>query len=163
MRAGAVRRVWVDFPALYLGSGFCDDLPALACFLLVSLVPLTLGLTALAAVALGDYAEAQALAAHAARVLPRDVHDQLVQLILRTHQQSPLLIAGSVAVMVWVSSGAVGVIDRCLARMLALERRGPVLGKLRSIALAAAFALVILLLVLATSAGTGLVDRLRGG
>ena len=157
-----MRRAWGDFSALYWGSGLCDDVPALAWFLLVSLVPLTLGLTALAALALGDYAEAQALATHAARVLPRDVHDQLVQLILRTHQQSPLLIAGSVAVMVWVSSGAVGVIDRCLARMLALERRGPVLGKLRSIALAAAFALVILLLVLATSAGTGLVDRLGG-
>src|SRR5947199_150932 len=80
---GAVRRAWGAFSALYWGSGLCDDVPALAWFLLVSLVPLTLGLTALAALALGDYAEAQALAAHAARVLPRDVHDQLVQLILR--------------------------------------------------------------------------------
>jgi uncharacterized BrkB/YihY/UPF0761 family membrane protein len=157
-----VRRAWGDFSALYWGSGICDDVPALAWFLLVSLLPLTLGLTALAALALGDYAEAQSLAERASRVLPRDVHDQLVQLILRTHKQSPLLIVGSVAAMVWVSSGAVGVVDRCMARLLALRRRGPVLGKLRNLALAAALAVVILLLVLATSAGTGLVDRLGG-
>lgn len=155
-----MRRAWGEFSALYWGSGLCDDVPALAWFLLVSLIPLALGLTALAALALGDYAEAQALAARASRVLPRDVHDQLVQLILRTHQQSPLLIVASIAAMLWVSSGAVGVVDRCLARVLALQRRGPVRGKLRNLALACALALVILLLVLATSAGTGLVGRL---
>jgi uncharacterized BrkB/YihY/UPF0761 family membrane protein len=154
------RRAWAEFSALYWGSGLCDDVPALAWFLLVSLIPLTLGLTALAALALGDYAQAQLLAARASRVLPRDVHDQLVQLILRTHTQSPLLIAGSVLAMVWVSSGAVGVVDRCMARLLALQRRGPVLGKLHNLALAGALALVILLLVLATSVGTGLVGRL---
>jgi uncharacterized BrkB/YihY/UPF0761 family membrane protein len=156
-----MRRAWGEFAALYWGSGLCDDVPALAWFLLVSLIPLTLGLTALAALVLGDYAEAQVLAARASRVLPRDVHDQLVQLILRTHKQSPLLIAGSVVAMVWVTSGAVGVVDRCMARLLVLQRRGPVLGKLHNIALAAALALVILLLVLATSAGTGLVGRLH--
>jgi hypothetical protein len=45
-------------------------------------------------------------------VLPKDVRDQLVTLILRTKEQSPLLIAASIIGMVWVSSGAVGVIER---------------------------------------------------
>jgi uncharacterized BrkB/YihY/UPF0761 family membrane protein len=62
--------------------------------------------------------------------------------------------------MVWTSSGAVGVVERCLSRLLNLERKGPMLGKLRNLGLAALLALVILLLVLGTSAGTGLVDRL---
>lgn len=155
-----MRRAWREFSSLYWGSGLCDDVPALSWFLLASLVPLTLGLTALAALVLGDYARAQALAERAARVLPPDVHDQLVQLILRTHHNSPLLIAGSVLVMVWVSSGAVGVIERCMSRMLARERRSPLAGKLRNLGLACAFALLILVLVLAASAGTGLVDRL---
>jgi uncharacterized BrkB/YihY/UPF0761 family membrane protein len=155
-----VRRAWREFAALYWGSGLCDDVPALAWFLLSSLAPLALGLTALAAVVLGDYAHAQALADRAAGVLPRDVHDQIVQLVLRTKNDSPLLIAGSVVAMVWVSSSAVGVIERCLSRLLNRERVGPVLGKLRNLGLAAALAFIILLLVLGASAGTGLVDRL---
>ena len=51
-------------------------------FLLSSLAPLTLGLTALATGALGDYA--QAPADRVAGVLPNDVHDQLVELLLLT-------------------------------------------------------------------------------
>jgi uncharacterized BrkB/YihY/UPF0761 family membrane protein len=158
-----VRRAWLEFSTLYWGSGLCDDVPALAWFLLVSLVPLTLGLTALAALLLGDYARAQELVEHAARVLPQDVHDQLVQLILRTHHNSSLLLAGSVVAMVWVSSGAVGVIERCMARLLGRPRRGPFAGKLRNLALACGLACLIVVLVLAASAGTGLVDRLGAG
>ena len=157
-----MRRAWREFSGLYWGSGLCDDVPALAWFLLVSLVPLTLGLTALAALLLGDYAQAQSLAERAAHVLPRDVHDQLVQLILRTHNNSPLLIAVSLAVMVWVSSGAVGVLERCMSRLLARQRRGPLLGKARNLALAAALTVLIMFIVALASAGTGLVDRLGG-
>src|SRR5438874_1947325 len=105
-----MRRAGSELASLYWGSGLCDDVPALAWFLLASLVPLALGLTALAALVLGDYAEAQALAGRAAGVLPRDVHDQIVQLVLRTKNDSPLLIAGSIVAMVWTSSGAVGVV-----------------------------------------------------
>ncbi len=155
-----MRRIWGEFAALYWGSGLCDDVPALAWFLLASLVPLALGLTALAAVVLGDYAHAQALADRAAAVLPRDVHDQIVQLVLRTKNDSPLLIAGSLLAMVWVSSGAIGVLERCLSRLLERERMGPLVGKLRNLGLAGALALIILLLVLGASAGTGLIDRL---
>jgi membrane protein len=156
----SVRSGLRELAALYWGSGLCDDVPALAWFLLASLVPLALGLTALAALVLGDYAQAQALAARAAGVLPRDVHDQIVQLVLRTKHDSPLLIAAALAGMVWTSSGAVGVVERCMSRLLSRERMGPVLGKMRNLGLAAALALVILLLVLGASAGTGLVGRL---
>jgi uncharacterized BrkB/YihY/UPF0761 family membrane protein len=138
-----------------------NDVPALAWFLLSSLVPLALGLTALAAVVLGDYARAQELSARIAQVLPKDVHDQIVDLILRTKEQSPLLIAGSIAAMVWISSGVVGVLERCLYRLLARPSAGFVMGKLRNLAVAGAVAVLIMLMVAVATAGTNLVRRLN--
>ena len=81
---GRGRRALREFTSLYWESGLCDDVPAMAWFLASSLVPLALGLTALATVILGDYAKAQELAQRVSGVLPKDVHDQVVQLILRT-------------------------------------------------------------------------------
>jgi uncharacterized BrkB/YihY/UPF0761 family membrane protein len=145
---------------LYWDSGLANEVPALAWFLLASLVPLALGLTALAALALGDYAEAQKVAEKVSKVLPPDVHAQIVQLILRTHRDSPVLIAGSIVVMLWTSSGAVGVLERTLLRMLELPAKGIVSGKLRNIAVAGAVAVLVVLMVLVASAGTGLVREL---
>lgn len=147
----------IDF---YWGSGICDDVPALAWFLVSALVPLALGLTALASIVLGDYEEAQAVAERAARLFPEGVSDQLVQLILRTHRDSPLLLAGSVALMVWTSAGAVGVLERCMSRLAGRDRFGPVSGKLRHLGMAGGVALVVMLMVLAGSKATGLQDRL---
>jgi uncharacterized BrkB/YihY/UPF0761 family membrane protein len=155
-----LRPVPRELVGLYWDSGVSNDVPALAWFLLSSLVPLALGVTALAAVALGDYAQAQALSTRMAEVLPKDVHDQVVELILRTKQESPLLIAVSIIGMVWVSSGIVGVIERCLLRLLRRPGRGFVLGKLRNLGVAAVVSVVIVLMVLAATAGTGIVRRL---
>jgi uncharacterized BrkB/YihY/UPF0761 family membrane protein len=146
---------------LYWDSGVSNDVPALAWFLLSSLVPLALGLTALATVLLGDYATAQALAARISGVLPKDVHDQIVELIVRTKRDSPLLIAVSIAGMIWMSSGIVGVLERVLLRLLGRPGRGFVLGKLRNLAVSAALTTVIVLMVIAGSAGTGIVRRLE--
>jgi uncharacterized BrkB/YihY/UPF0761 family membrane protein len=156
-----LRRVTRELVGLYWDSGVANDVPALAWFLLSSLVPLALGITALAAVALGDYAKAQALSVQVAKVLPKDVHDQVVALILRTKEQSPLLIAASIIGMVWVSSGAVGVMERCLLRLLARPSRGVVRGKLRNLAVAAVVTVVIMLMVAVATAGTDLVGRLK--
>jgi uncharacterized BrkB/YihY/UPF0761 family membrane protein len=150
-----------ELVGLYWESGISADIPALAWYLLSSLVPLALGLTALAAVVLGDYAEAQALAARASRVLPEEVHDQIVTLVLRTERDSPFLIAGAIAGMVWASSGSVGVLDRCLSRMLSIEGPNPVMGKLRNLGVAFAVAVLVVVMVLLATAGTGLVDRLH--
>jgi uncharacterized BrkB/YihY/UPF0761 family membrane protein len=158
--ANAPRRALREIVALYWESGVGDDVPALAWFLLSSLVPLALGLTALATVLLGDYAQAQALAARASRVLPKDLHDQLVQLILRTKRDSPLLIAGSIVSMLWITSGAVGVLQRCVRRLLGVPGAGIVRGRLRNLGVAAALTLLIVLMVLVASAGTGIARRL---
>jgi uncharacterized BrkB/YihY/UPF0761 family membrane protein len=89
-----LRRAVGEAIGFYWGSGLSNDVPALAWFLLASLVPLALGITALAAVVLGDYAKAQMVAERLSQVLPHNVHEQVVQLILRTHRDSPLLILG---------------------------------------------------------------------
>jgi uncharacterized BrkB/YihY/UPF0761 family membrane protein len=159
--ASRLRRFARELIGLYWDSGVTNDVPALAWFLLSSLVPLALGITALAAVVLGDYAKAQALSVRISEVLPKDIRDQLVLLILRTKEQSPLLIAGSIIGMVWVSSGAVGVIERCLLRLLARPSQGVVRGKLRNLGLAAVVTVVIMLMVAVATAGTGLVGRLN--
>ena len=158
--SNAPRRALREIVALYWESGVGDDVPALAWFLLSSLVPLALGLTALATVLLGDYAQAQALAARASRVLPKDLHDQLVQLILRTKRDSPLLIAGSIVSMLWITSGAVGVLQRCVRRLLGVPGAGIVRGRLRNLGVAAALTVLIVLMVLVASAGTGIARRL---
>jgi uncharacterized BrkB/YihY/UPF0761 family membrane protein len=157
---GRPRRAADRVIALYWGSGVCDDVPALAWFLAVGLVPLALGLTALASLVLGDAAQAQAVAQRAARVLPADVSDQVVQLILRTRRDSVLVIMVSIVAMVWTSAGAVGVIERVMSRLLARRRFGPLGGKVRHLGLAAGLVVVIVLMVLAASKTTGLQDRL---
>jgi membrane protein len=156
-----VRRAFRELIGLYWESGVSADIPALAWYLLSSLAPLALGLTALAAVLLGDYAEAQALAARVSGVLPADAHEQLVNLILRTKKDSPLLIAGAILGMLWTSSGVVGVVDRCLGRMLARKEHNPLLGKLHNVGVAAAVAVLIVRMVVLASAGTGLIHRLE--
>jgi uncharacterized BrkB/YihY/UPF0761 family membrane protein len=161
MTFARLRRAPRELIGLYWESGVVNDVPALAWFLISSLVPLALGLTAVAALALGDYARAQELSARIAQVLPADVHDQIVNVILRTKEKSPLLLVGSIAAMVWVSSGVVGVLERCLYRLLARPGVGVVLGKLRNLAVATAVTVLIVLMVAVATAGTDLVRRLN--
>jgi hypothetical protein len=66
-----VRRAVREPVGLYWESGASADIPTFAWYLLSSLVPLALGPTALTAIVLGDYAQAQALAARVSRVLQR--------------------------------------------------------------------------------------------
>jgi uncharacterized BrkB/YihY/UPF0761 family membrane protein len=89
------------------------------------------------------------------------VHAEIVQLILRTHRESPLLIAGSIAGMLWTSSAAVGVLERSLSRLPRVAGTGMVVGKLRNIGVAAAVTVLIVMMVLVASVGTGIVRELR--
>jgi len=156
-----LRRAVREAISFYWGSGLSNEVPALAWFLLASLVPLALGMTALAAVILGDYGRAQMVAERLSHVLPHDVHEEVVQLILRTHRDSPLLIAGSIAGMLWTSSGAVGVLERTISRLVGLSGKGIVVGKLRNIGVAGAVTVLVVIMVLVASAGTGLVGQLQ--
>ena len=155
-----LRLAYREVVGLYWDSRLADDVPALAWFLLASLAPLALGLTALATLLLGDSAEAQALAERLSVILPDDAHAQVVELVLRTRRDSPLLLAGSVLGMVWASSSAVGVLSRSLARLLGLPRPKMVAGKFRNAGVAASLAIIVVLMTMVASAGTDLVRRL---
>src|SRR4029078_5406375 len=89
----------------YWGSGLCDDVPALAWTLVVTLVPLALGSGALATGIFGKGAVG-AFAERTASVFPAEVHHQVVSLVLDTRKNTPLLITLAVIVRVWTRSGA---------------------------------------------------------
>jgi uncharacterized BrkB/YihY/UPF0761 family membrane protein len=156
-----LRRIPRELIRLVYSSGVLDEAPALSWFFVTSLVPLALGLTALATLLIGDAAQAERLGERIAQVLPKDIHAEVTNLILRTRRDSPLLIIGSIVVMIWTSSGAVGVLARCLRRVAQLPSTGLIRGKVRNIGIAGAVALLIVLMVLAASAGTGLVHELK--
>jgi membrane protein len=137
-----LRRIGREIVRFYWGSGLCDDVPALAWTLVVTLVPLALGLGALATV-IFDKGAVRAFAEKAASVFPAEVHHQVVSLVLDTRKNTPLLITLAVIVMVWTGSGAVGVIERCLSRLLQFPRGGVVKRKARHIGLAAGLVVVI--------------------
>jgi uncharacterized BrkB/YihY/UPF0761 family membrane protein len=101
------------------------------------------------------------LAERLSEALPHHLHEQIVQLILRTRRDSPLLIVGSIAAMLWTSSGAVGVLERSVLRLMGESGKGIVIGKLRNIGVAAAVTVLLVMMVLAASAGTGLVGELH--
>jgi len=155
-----LRRAAKRVDSFYWGSGLCDDVPALSWYLVSACVPLTLGVAALAALALGDGARADQVATRLASVLPPGARDQVVELVLRTHRNSPLLLAIAVAAMVWAGAGATGVIERVESRLLGARRLSPVALKLRHLGLAAGMVLMIALMAAAATEATNLRGRL---
>jgi uncharacterized BrkB/YihY/UPF0761 family membrane protein len=155
-----LRRVAKRVESFYWGSGLCDDVPALAWYLVGACVPLTLGIAALAALVLGDGARAEHVATRLASVLPPGTRDEVVDLVLRTHRNSPLLLAVAVASMVWAGAGATGVVERVESRLLGARRLGPLALKLRHLGLAAGMVLMIALMAAAATEATNLRGRL---
>ena len=158
--ARPLRRAAKRVDSFYWGSGLCDDVPALAWYLVGACVPLTLGIAALAALVLGDGARAEQVATRLASVLPPGARDEVVELVLRTHRNSPLLLAIAVASMVWAGAGATGVIERVESRLLGVPRLGPIALKLRHLGLAAGMVLMIALMAAAATEATNLRTRL---
>jgi uncharacterized BrkB/YihY/UPF0761 family membrane protein len=159
----SLRRAAKSFESFYWGSGLSDDVPALAWYLVTACAPLMLGIAAIAAIVLGDGAQAEEVAARIAKVLPPGARDEVLQLVLRTRRDSPLLLAIAVIAMVWVSAGAIGVIERVESRLLGAPRAGPFALKLRQVGLAAAMVSLIALMAIAATRATGLRKHLAAG
>jgi membrane protein len=134
---GTGRRVF-DF---WWGQGIADDVPALAYYLLLSLGPFALGVAALQALLLEDIVSVIQVATQVNRFLPEAVHQDVQNLIVGTRDNSPLLLAVAVVTMLWTSSGAIGVIERCESRILGCPRHDVVTGRLRNVGLGALVAL----------------------
>ena len=135
--------------AFYWGQGINDDVPALAYYLVLSLAPVALGLAALEALLLSDTRAALHVAAGINRFLPNEVHGDVRHLVLGTRAHSPALLGLAIVSMLWTTSGAIGVIERCESRLLACERHHAVVGRLRNIGLGAG---VVLMIVAASAA-----------
>jgi membrane protein len=129
----AGRRIF-DF---YWGQGIADDVPALTYYLLLSLAPFALGVAALEALLLNDVLSAIEVASQLNRFLPDDVHGDVERLVVGARDNSPLLLALALVAMLWTTSGAIGVIERCESRMLGCERHHIVIGRIRNVGLGA--------------------------
>ncbi len=140
MRSAARR-----FAAFYWGEGIADDVPALTYYLVLSLAPLALGLAALEALLLRDYLSALDVVRELNRFLPESVHSDVEQLVLGTREDSTLLLCLAIGSMLWTTSGAIGVLERSLSRMLGADRHAIVPGRLRNIGLGAGVALILVL------------------
>jgi uncharacterized BrkB/YihY/UPF0761 family membrane protein len=144
-----VRRLARRTFAFYWGTGIADDVPALTYYLVLSLAPVALGLAALEALLLSNTQAAINVADGLNRFLPDAVHADIRHLVLGTRDNSPVLLIIAMATMLWTTSGAIGVIERCESRILECERHSIVAGRLRNMALGAGIAIM----VLAASAG----------
>jgi YihY family inner membrane protein len=125
------------------GQGIADDVPALTYYLLLSLAPFALGVAALEALLLKDVSAARHVADQINRYVPHAIHGDIRHLVLATRNDSTRLLVIAIAAMLWTSSGAIGVIERCESRILGSERHGIVAGRLRNMLLGAAVAAMV--------------------
>ncbi len=147
----------------YWGEGIADDVPALAYYLVLSLAPFALGLAALEALLLKDVVSAISVADQLNRFLPAELHSDIRQLVVGTRDNSPLLLALALLAMLWTTSGGIGVIERCLSRILDVPRHNIVVGRIRNLGLGALVAIAVILAALSISVVTNLSYELRPG
>ena len=147
----------------YWGEGIADDVPSLAYYLVLSLAPFALGLAALEALLLKDVLSAITVADQLNRFLPEALHEDIRSLVLGTRSNSPLLLALALFAMLWTTSGGIGVIERCLSRILDVPRHNMVIGRIRNLGLGALVAVAVILASLSISVVTNLSYELRPG
>jgi membrane protein len=139
-----VRRIFDRMFEFYWGQGIADDVPALTYYLVLSLAPVALGLAALEALLLSNTQSALNVAEGLNRFLPDAVHGDIRHLVLGTRDNSPALLAVATIAMLWTTSGAIGVIERCESRLLECDRHHVVVGRLRNMSLGAGIALMVI-------------------
>jgi uncharacterized BrkB/YihY/UPF0761 family membrane protein len=139
-----MRRAFDRAVHFYWGLGIADDVPALTYYLVVSLAPVALGLAALQAALLSDADAALSVARGLNRFLPDAIHGDINRLVLGTRDNSPLLLGIALFAMLWTTSGAIGVIERCESRILGSPRHSVVIGRVRNMALGAGIVIMVL-------------------
>ena len=145
----------------YWGNGIADDVPALAYYLVLSLAPFALGLAALEALLLKDVVSAIAVSEQLNRFLPEAIHGDIRRLVVGTRDNSPLLLALALFAMLWTTSGGIGVIERCLSRILDVPRHNIFLGRIRNLGLGALVAVAVILASMSISVVTNISYELR--
>ena len=149
--------------SFWWGDGLADDIPALTYYLVLSVAPFALGLAAVEALLLEDYVSAVEVADQVNRYLPTEVHADVQQLITGTRSSSPYLLGIAIAAMLWTSSGAIGVLERVVSRMLGGARHNIVLGRIRNMALGALVAALVIAAAGSATVVQGVTDVLGVG
>lgn len=127
----------------YWGQGIADDVPALTYYLVLSLAPFALGLAAVEVLLLENVLSVLEVAEQINRFLPTALHGDIRNLVVSTRDDSPLILAGALAAMLWTTSGAIGVIERCESRILGCKRHDVVTGRLRNLVLGVGVAVMV--------------------
>lgn len=158
-----MRRAGRWFYSFWWGDGLADDIPALTYYLVLSVAPFALGLAAVEALLLRDYVSAVEVAQQVNRYLPEEVHGDVTKLITGTRDNSPYLLAIAIAAMLWTSSGAIGVVERCTSRILDCPRHNIITGRLRNMALGALVAALVVAAAGSATVVSGVTDVLGVG
>ena len=159
----SMRRLLSRIFGFYWGEGIADDVPALTYYLVLSLAPFALGLAALEALLLKDVLSALQVVDQLNRFLPETLHDDIRRLVLGTRDDSPVLLGVAIVAMLWTTSGAIGVIERCLARITASPRHNIVMGRMRNVLLGALVAFAAILACLSIAVVSDVSLKLRSG
>jgi len=146
--------------SFWWGDGLADDVPALTYYLVLSVAPFALGLAAVEALLLRDYVSAVEVADQVNRYLPAEVHSDVQALITSTRSSSPYLLVIAIVAMLWTSSGAIGVLERVVSRILGGARHNIIFGRLRNMALGALVAALVIAAAGSASVVQGLTDVL---
>jgi YihY family inner membrane protein len=149
-----MRRLPARLFDFYWGEGIADDVPALTYYLVLSLAPFALGVAALQALLLESTTSALEVAGQVNRYLPEQVHGDVQRLVLGVRDDSTKILLISLVAMLWTSSGAIGVIERCESRILGCPRHHVALGRLWNLGLGAVVAAAVVLASGSTSVVT---------
>lgn len=149
--------------SFWWGDGLADDVPALTYYLVLSVAPFALGLAAVEASLLKDFVSAVEVADQVNRYLPDEVHGDVRQLITGARSSSPYLLLIAVVAMLWTTSGAIGVVERVVSRVLGGARHNIVFGRLRNMALGALVAALVIAAAGSATIVSGFVDVLGVG
>jgi uncharacterized BrkB/YihY/UPF0761 family membrane protein len=150
-----IHRIIGAIDRFYWGRGIAYDVPAMTYYLLLSLVPFALGLSAIATVVLHQYVSNAELARNINHYVPASAGPEVLSLLTRTRHHTPALLGTAVLSMLWTMSNAIGVIERGLRRQLSCPpARHPLFHKLRQFALGGVLALLfIAAIAIGTAAG----------
>ena len=140
---------------LYWGSGVAADVPALAYYLLISLAPFLLGVTAIAAQLADTDRIIEDLTRRASSELPAQLKASLIEIIQHAQQSSGWLLVLAVVGCLWTCSGAVGVIVRCKHRLLVRNPFNPAGGRIREMGLAGLVLALVVVIAGMAALGAG--------
>ena len=147
----------------YWGEGIADDVPALAYYLVLSLAPFALGSPRSRRCCSRTSCRRSRSPTSSTASCPRRCTRDIRSLVVGTRDNSPLLLALALFAMLWTTSGGIGVIERCLSRILDVPRHNILIGRIRNLALGGLVAVAVILASLSISVVTNLSYDLRPG